>query len=119
MEQIRTFEDLTVWQESRKLTKYIYEKFSDSRDYWLKDQIQRASVSIMNNLAEWFERTTIPEKVQFYRYAKWSAGEVRSMLYLCLDIWFVEKNIFDDLLVQVTYISQGISKMMTSLEKYK
>ena len=80
----KQFEDLPVWQESRDLVKQIYELTSKScfqKDFGFKDQIQRASISIMNNIAEGFEKDNNTEFIRFLYFSKGSAGEVRSMLY--------------------------------------
>jgi four helix bundle protein len=82
--QIKTFEDLEIWKEARCLTQDIYNiskapKFS--RDFALRDQMQRAAVSIMSNIAEGFERGGNQEFVQFLYIAKGSCGELRSQLY--------------------------------------
>ena len=77
-----TFEDLETWQQARKLVNDIYSLTrmdSLSRDFGLCSQLQRAAVSIMTNIAEGFERTHLPEKLQFYNVARASAGEVRSL----------------------------------------
>jgi four helix bundle protein len=94
----RSFEDLKVWNDSREFVKIIYkltssEKFS--KDFGLKDQIQRASVSIMNNIAEGFERNNNKEFIKFLKYSKGSAGEVRSMLYVVLDLNYISKESFN------------------------
>lgn len=65
-----TFEKLPVWQEARILVKDIYSALETCKDFGFRDQIQRASISIMNNIAEGFERVMLAEKNQFYRYAK-------------------------------------------------
>jgi four helix bundle protein len=83
--KVNRFEDLIAWQRSRELTKQIYlltRKDSFSRDFGLREQIQRASVSIMSNLAEGFERGSINEFHQFLFIAKASCAEVRSQLYV-------------------------------------
>ena len=85
---VKNFEELEIWKEARKLTRAIYqltkrEKFS--RDFSLRDQIQRAVVSIMSNIAEGFERDGNQEFVQFLYVAKASCGEVRSQLYVAFD----------------------------------
>jgi four helix bundle protein len=82
------FEDLEVWQESRKLVAEVYEMGKSaaiSKDFGLNSQIQRAAVSIMTNIAEGFERLHLKEKLQFYNIARASAGEVRSLLYIVED----------------------------------
>jgi four helix bundle protein len=82
------FEDLEAWQQARHLVNEIYsltrENSSLSKDFGLTDQVQRAAVSIMSNVAEGFERT-LPEKIQFYNIARGSTGEVRSLLYVISD----------------------------------
>ena len=82
------FEDLDAWKESRILVNEIYSLTrvgSLARDFGLKDQIQRAAVSVMTNIAEGFERTGGPEKLHFYNIARASCGEVRSLLYVVED----------------------------------
>lgn len=85
---VKQFEDLEVWKEARRLTQIIYrltkgEKFS--KDFALRDQIQRAAVSIMSNIAEGFERGGNQEFIQFLYVAKASCGEVRSQIYVAFD----------------------------------
>jgi four helix bundle protein len=83
-----TFEDLGGWQKARCLTREIYSltrQETISRDFGLRDQIQRASVSTMSNLAEGFERHHIQEKLQFYNVAHGSNAEVRSLTYVIED----------------------------------
>ncbi|RKY95053.1 MAG: four helix bundle protein, partial [Ignavibacteriae bacterium] len=95
----KSFEDLQVWQDTRKFVKSIYELTSldnFKKDYGLKDQIQRAAVSIMNNISEGFERDNNKEFMRFLSYSKGSAGEVRSMLYVAMDLEYISKNDFDD-----------------------
>jgi len=88
--KISSFEDIKVWQKSRGLVKILY-KLSTNwnfwKDFWLANQIQRAGVSIMSNIAEWFERQTNKELKQFLYIAKWFCWEVRSQLCVALDIW--------------------------------
>jgi four helix bundle protein len=82
------FEDLEAWQAARKLTKQVYDLTRTPelvRDFGVTGQIQRASVSIMSNVAEGFERSHIQEKLQFYNVARGSTAEVRSLLYVIED----------------------------------
>lgn len=84
----KKFEDLHAWQKARELVNRIYDmtqKGSLAKDFGLRDQIQRAAVSIMSNIAEGFDRAHRAEKMQFYRVARASAGEVRSLLYILSD----------------------------------
>jgi four helix bundle protein len=83
------FEDLEAWQQARHLVNEIYsltrENSSLSKDFGLTDQVRRAAVSIMSNIAEGFERMHLPEKIQFYNIARGSTGEVRSLLCVISD----------------------------------
>ena len=91
----KKFEDLEAWRKARDLVNMIYDMTQESslaRDFGLKDQIQRAAVSIMSNLAEGFDRTHQAEKLQYYRVARASAGEVRSLLYILGDRKIVEEG---------------------------
>ncbi|MEO6875593.1 MAG: four helix bundle protein [Opitutaceae bacterium] len=80
--KIQGFEDLVVWQLAMALAADIYELFEPARDFTLKNQIQRAAISISSNIAEGYERGSNKEFVQFLYYAKGSCGEVRSQLQL-------------------------------------
>lgn len=79
--KVERFEDIFAWQKAKELTKEIYLLFEHCKDYGFKDQVQRAAVSIMNNIAEGYERRSNLEFKQFLFIAKGSCGEVRSMLY--------------------------------------
>jgi four helix bundle protein len=87
-EHIREFEQLEAWQTARELVRFVYGAFRRapaSRDFGLRDQVQRAAVSVMTNIAEGFERIHTLEKLQFYNIARGSCGEVRSLSYVMLD----------------------------------
>lgn len=84
--RIERFDDIIAWQKSKNLTVEIYFLFTDHKDFGFKDQIQRASVSIMNNIAEGFERKSNNEFRQYLYIAKGSCGEVRSMLILAKEL---------------------------------
>ncbi len=94
MATIQRFEDLICWQKSRELTKQIYKSLQNCRDFGFKDQIQRASVSVMSNIAEGFERGTQQEFINYLFIAKGSAGEVRSQLYTALDVGYLNIEMF-------------------------
>lgn len=120
MATFRTFEDIEAWQQSRKLTKSIYNLTSQgafARDFGLRDQIRKASVSIMSNIAEGFERSGTKEFIQFLATAKGSAGEVRAQLYVALDQGYVEQPDFNELNQSVFQISKKLSGLMTYLRK--
>ena len=90
--KIEKFEDIIAWQKGKSLTLEIYLIFKNCKEKSIKNQIERASVSIMNNIAEGFERRTNKELKNFLFIAKGSAGEVRSMLDLSLELKYVKKQ---------------------------
>ena len=94
MATVQRFEDLIAWKKARELTKCVYKELRDCRDHGFKDQIQRASVSVMSNIAEGFERGTRNEFVNYLFIAKGSAGEVRAQLYAALDIGYINSETF-------------------------
>ena len=97
MSRIERFEDLIAWQKARKLTCEIYQITRQGafvKDFGLSNQIQRASVSIMSNIAEGFERGSNKEFIQFLYIAKGSCGEVRSQIYIAFDQRYISENDF-------------------------
>ncbi len=87
---VQQFEDLEAWQVARRQVVAVYRLFESEatqRDFGLKGQITRAAVSVMSNIAEGFERSTIREKAHFYNIARASNGEVRSLLYVVADVY--------------------------------
>jgi len=111
--RIERFEDIIAWQKARELTVVIYRLFETSKDFGFKYQIQRASISIMNNIAEGFERKTNNEFKQFLFIAKGSCGEIRSMLYLSKGLKMINDTSFNNLFKQ----SEEISKILSGLIK--
>jgi four helix bundle protein len=91
MSKITHFSDLRCWQNARKLTSTIYLEDAPlfNRDFATKDQFRRASLSVMNNLAEGFTRFSIKEQIRFYEIAQSSCAEIESMLYLFEDIGYL------------------------------
>jgi len=92
--KIEKFEDIESWKEARLLVNEIYKHFSDIRDFGFKDQIQRAAISIMSNIAEGFDRGSNKEFLQFLVIARGSVSEVRSLSYAAMDIGYIDKNTF-------------------------
>lgn len=113
---IEKFEDIISWQKSQELAINTYSTFRDLKDYWFKDQIQRACVSISNNIAEWFERKTNNELIYFLYVSKGSCWEYRSMLYLALKLNYINKDNFDLLLKNSLEISKLISWLIKSIK---
>lgn len=111
---------MEVWQLARNLVKEIYEhtnKESFNKDFALKNQISRSSISIMSNVAEGFERKSNKEFVQYLFIAKGSAGEVRSQLYIALDLQYINEKEFKDLFEKVEKISKSLSGLIKYLKK--
>src|SRR3989338_8664746 len=94
MATVQRFEDLTFWQKARELTRDVYKALRDCRDRGFTDQIQRASVSVMSNIAEGFESGTRQEFLNYLYIAKGSAGEVRAQLYAAYDIGYLNTETF-------------------------
>ena len=120
MAKINKFEDLECWKRARRFTIEIYKvtgigKFA--RDFALRDQIRRAAISILSNVAEGFERGGDNEFLQFLSVAKGSSGEARSQLYVALDQSYVSQNQFESLSKSVTEVSQLISGLMKYLRQ--
>lgn len=110
---ITKFEDAICWQKSKLLTITIYKHFSHNKDFGFRDQMQRATVSIMNNIAEGFERTSQKEFAHFLSIAKGSCGEVRSTLYVAKELQYLPEEEYDSL----HDLSIEISKMLATLIK--
>ena len=118
--KLRSFEDLIAWQKARELTKQIYlltskKPFSD--DFGLRDQIRKASVSAMSNLAEGFERGSRSEFHKFIVIAKASCAEVRSQLYVALDVGYITQAIFQEVLNLATEVSRIIGGLRSAVKK--
>lgn len=116
MATIQRFEDLICWQKSRLLTKEVYISLRACNDYGFKDQIQRASVSVMSNIAEGFERGTRQEFLNYLYIAKGSAGEVRAQLYAAYDIGYLNIEMFKRLNGLVLDCSRLISNFIKSIK---
>jgi len=119
--KFKAFEDLQVWQDARAFVKSIYELTSlknFSKDFGLKEQIQRASVSIMNNISEGYERDNNREFIKFLGYSKGSAGEVRSMLYVALDLNYISNDQFKICYDKAVSIITQISNFKKYLRNY-
>ncbi|MGH7797781.1 MAG: four helix bundle protein [Candidatus Binatia bacterium] len=118
--QVKNFEDLEIWKDARALTRAIYQltrspKFS--KDFGLRDQIQRATVSIMSNIAEGFERGGNQEFIQFLYVAKASCGEVRSQIYVALDQSYLEQKDCEELTTSFRRLSIMISHLIDYLKR--
>ena len=117
MASIERFEDLQVWQLARVVTRKVYAVASTrpfASDFGLKDQMCRAAVSILSNIAEGFERGTDKSFQSFLAIANGSAGELRAQLYVAFDLRYISQEQFDDLKSDVI----RIGKMIVGLIQY-
>jgi four helix bundle protein len=119
MPTIERFEDIEAWQTARHLANLIYDLTDQgvfARDYGLRDQIRRAAVSVMSNIAEGFESRTQSLFLDFLGRAKGSAGEVRSQLYIALDRKYIAQAQFDEAYDLADKCSRQIYRFMIYLE---
>jgi four helix bundle protein len=118
MAGVRRFEDLVAWQKARALTREVYaatRAAGFSRDFGLRDQIQRASVSVMSNIAEGFERGSRREFHQFLLISKSSCAEVRSLLHVAVDVGHLTRDRFDRLLEMAEEVARIVGGLRVSL----
>ena len=118
--KIERFEDLEIWQEARDLCKRVFEITSAEpvhSDFKFRDQIRSSSGSIMDNIAEGFERNGNKEFIQFLSVAKGSCGETRSQSYRSFDFHYINQDIQDELISRTTQLSKKISSLIAYLKK--
>ena len=117
MAKVEHFEDLEVWKLARQLTGKVYSLSrvgAFAKDFGFRDQICRAAVSIISNIAEGFERRSNSQFLQFLHIANGSAGEVRAQLYIALDLGYITRTQFQDAFDDIV----RIGKMLTSLTRH-
>jgi four helix bundle protein len=119
MASVQRFEDLEVWKKARMFSKKVYVLTSDgtfSRDYPLKDQINKSTGSVMDNIAEGFGRGGNKEMVMFLSYAKGSAAETKSQLYRAFDRGHISEITLNDLLAEYEAIGKMLGRLMSYLQ---
>ena len=122
MATITQFEEIEAWQTARVLTRRIYELTSEgsfARDFGLRDQMRRASVSIMSNIAEGFESRTKALFIEFLGRAKASAGELRAQTYVAADVGYLDEHQFEETFDLADKCSRQISRFMDYLQSNK
>ena len=119
MGTIRDFEDLEIWKLARELVNHIYSDFRNCKDYNFRNQITSAGISIMNNIAEGFNRRGDAEFRQFLNISKGSAGEVKSMYYIAEDQKFVIPDVAEGRRKRSQGLINGISSFMNYLKPKK
>lgn len=119
MTAISKFEDIEAWKTSRQVTNSVYAHTNQtgfSRDFGLRDQIRRASISVMSNIAEGFESRTDVQFINFLGIARASAGEVRAQLYIALDQKYITDEQFKDTYALAESCARQIAKFIKYLE---
>jgi four helix bundle protein len=119
-EKIENFEDLRVWQRGIELTKQIYLTTSQgeiSKDFGLKNQLRRAAVSVPTNIAEGFERRSRKEYVNFLNIAKGSAGEIRSLLRIAIEVGYLEEKTYLQLYSQAKELSRMLASQIKAINQ--
>ena len=119
---IKSFEDLPVWKDARKFTNKIYNltnKFPKEELYGLTSQIRRATVSIMSNIAEGFDRRSDKELSNFLSMARGSSSEVQNDLYIAIDLEYISQDEFNQLYQEAKKIAKQINGLMTYLKSGK
>lgn len=120
MARIEKFEDIESWKSAREVTQLVYAISSNgifAKDFALCNQIRRASVSILSNIAEGFEREGNKEFVHFLTIAKGSCGEVRAQLYVALDQNYIDETQFSEIYKKLLEISRLIAGLMKYLKQ--
>jgi four helix bundle protein len=118
--KIETFEDLQVWQRGIEWVKQVYLLTKEGelrKDFGLRDQLRRASVSVPTNIAEGFERYSRKEYVQFLNIAKGSAGEVRSLIRVAFEVGYLDKCKYDKFYSHAMELSRMLSAQIQTLNK--
>ena len=120
--KIEKFEDIEAWKEARVLVKNVYSLFAECRDYGFRDQIQRAAVSTMANIAEGFDRGSNKEFIQFLVIARGSVSEVRSLSYAALDIGYLDIdqcNAIQERSTRLSNLLNGFIRYLRNSERIK
>ena len=122
MGKIERFEDLPIWKKAAEVSLNVYrisEKGKLKNDFSMKDQIKRAAFSISSNIAEGFEYGNNKDFVRFLRYAKGSAGELRSQIYILKEMQLIENTDYQKVNEQLLEISKQIAGFMKYLREHK
>ncbi|MBN8658042.1 MAG: four helix bundle protein [Anaerolineae bacterium] len=119
MTTAKRFEELDVWQRAKDLTNLVYKHSTEgafSRDFGLRDQMRRASVSIMSNIAEGFESQTQAMFIKYLGFAKGSAGELRAQLYIAKDQGYISQENFSEMVSLAEICSKQLTRFIQYLE---
>ena len=119
MSTIKDFEELDIWKNARQLVTKVYSDFRELKDYAFRDQVCRAAVSIMNNVAEGFGRGGNKEFIQFLKVSRGSASELKNMYYIALDLGYSNDETRISRQTDIQGIINGISKLIKYLKSTK
>jgi len=122
MAKIERFEELKIWQRAVQIAIDIYKVADTGKlkvDFGTKDQIQRAAMSISNNIAEGYEYDNRPDFIRFLKYAKGSAGEVRNQLYVLNKIEYISEDFYHQKYSELIYLSKQIAAFIKYLKEYQ
>jgi four helix bundle protein len=117
MSTVKKFEDLEIWKMSRELVCLIYTDLEKCKDYSYKDQINRAGISIMNNIAEGFYRNSDTEFRNFLNFSRGSSSEVKSMYYVAEDRKYIPAEVCEERRNKCQRLINSIGRFMTYLKK--
>ncbi|ASK33618.1 four helix bundle protein [Alcanivorax sp. N3-2A] len=110
------FEELDVWKRSARLSADIYKYFAQSRDFGFRDQITRSGLSVPCNIAEGYERSSTKDRARFWSYAKGSAGELRTQIYIAREIGYLDPETAAQWLREVQAVSRMIQSLITGIK---
>jgi four helix bundle protein len=111
----QSFEDLEVWQRGCRLAVLIFQKFDTCKNFSLKDQIQRAALSVPSNISEGSERGSAKDFAHFLNISKGSCGELRTQLYIARKLDFISKSVFDQLIKESREVSAMLEGLLRSM----
>ncbi len=113
------FEELEVWKRSARLSANLYLALADLRDFGFRDQITRAGLSVPSNIAEGYKRESTKEMVNFLSYAKGSAGELRTQIYIGMEIAYIDRQLGKEWLHEITEIPKMLHALIQSKKRSK
>jgi four helix bundle protein len=113
-----SFENLRVWKKSARLSADLYRGLRDLKDWGFRDQITRAGLSVPSNIAEGYERESNKDLIKFLHYAKGSAGELRTQLYIGIDIGYIDKTTGHHWLTEAREISQMLAALIKARKSF-
>lgn len=111
------FEDMEIWKRSARLSAELYKSFADCRDYGFRDQITRSGLSVPSNIAEGSERGSKKDFIRFLQYAKGSCGELRTQIYIGIDIGYIEKSQGNTWIKETRELSAMLVSFTSSIKK--